>query len=58
MQVGDLVRAKAYDTDLIGIVLERKMCGRTPNVAIKWFLGNSSIVWETESCLEVISASR
>ena len=58
MQVGDLVSAKDYDTDLIGIVLERKMCGRTPNVAIKWFLGVSSIIWETESCLEVVSESR
>ena len=58
MQVGDLVRVKDYDTDLIGIVLERKMYGRTPNVAIKWFLGTNSIDWETEACLEVISESR
>ena len=58
MQVGDLVRVKDYDTDLIGIVLERKMCGHTPNVAIKWFLRISSIVWETEASLEVVNASR
>ena len=58
MKVGDLVRVKDYNTDLIGIVLERKMCGRTPNVAIKWFLGTNSIDWETEASLEVVSESR
>jgi hypothetical protein len=58
MQVGDLVRVKDYDTDLIGIVLERKMCGRTPNVAIKWFGGANSIDWETESSLELVNESR
>ena len=58
MKVGDLVSVADYDTNLIGIVLEKKMCGRTPNVAIKWFLRISSIVWETEASLEVVSASR
>ena len=58
MKVGDLVSVADYDTNLIGIVLEKKMRGRTPNVAIKWFGGANSIDWETESSLEVVSESR
>ena len=58
MKVGDLVKVKDYDTDLVGIVLERKMRGRTPNVAIKWFGAYIEVQWEPVSWLEVISESR
>jgi hypothetical protein len=58
MQVGDLVKVKDYDTDLVGIVLERKICGRTPNVAVRWFGAAIEVQWEPVSWLEVISASR
>jgi hypothetical protein len=58
VKVGDLVRVKDYDTDLIGIVLERNQVRTSTQIAIKWFGGSGSIDWEPESWLEVVSASR
>jgi hypothetical protein len=58
MKVGDLVKVKDYDAGVIGIVLEKKMCGHTPNVAIKWSGAYIEVQWEPESWLEVISAGR
>ena len=58
IKIGDLVKVKDYDTDLVGIVLERKICGRTPNVAVRWFGAAIEVQWEPVSWLEVISASR
>jgi hypothetical protein len=58
IKIGDLVKVKDYDTNLIGIVLDRKVRGHTPNIAIKWFGGSGSIDWEPESWLEVVSESR
>jgi hypothetical protein len=58
IKVGDLVRLRDYDTDLIGIVLKRSHHPNSTQIAIKWFGGSGSIDWEPESWLAVVSESR
>ena len=58
IKIGDLVKVRDYDTDLIGIVLERSHHPNSTQIAIKWFGGSGSIDWEPEAWLEVVSESR
>ena len=63
IKVGDLVRVRDYDTNLIGIVLEKEgtpglNVSTTPQIGIKWFGGSGKIDWEPEAWLEVVSESR
>jgi hypothetical protein len=55
---GDLVKMRDYDTDLVGIVVDRSHHPNSTQIAIKWFGGANSIDWEPESWLEVVSESR
>ena len=58
IKTGDLVRVRDYDTNLIGIVLDRDHHPNSTQIAIKWFGGSGSIDWEPESWLAVVSESR
>jgi hypothetical protein len=58
IKIGDLVKVKDYDTDLVGIVLERSTHPNSTQIFIKWFGGSGSIDWEPESWLEIVSEGR
>ena len=59
MKVGDLVKMKgfAYDTGLVGIVIDRDYHRSSVQIAIKWFKGSGKVDWEPETWLEVVSES-
>ena len=64
MKVGDLVRMKGtmgaplYDSDLVGIVVDRNHHPNSTQIGIKWSGGSGKMDWEPESWLEVVSESR
>ena len=64
IKIGDLVKVKDYDTDLVGIVLEREPpSGKsdgyiTAQIGIKWFGGHGKMDWEPEAWLEILSEGR
>ena len=58
IKIGDLVKVKDYDTDLVGIVVDRDYHRSSIQIGIKWFGGSGKMDWEPEAWLEVISESR
>ena len=60
VKVGDLVRMKdtMYDSDLVGIVVDRNHHPNSTQIGIKWFGGSGKVDWEPEPWLEVVSESR
>ena len=58
VKIGDLVKVKDYDGDLVGIVLERSTHPNSTQIFINWFGGSGSVDWEPEAWLEGISESR
>lgn len=63
VNIGDLVKMRDYDTNLVGIVLGKEgtpgqNVSMTPQIGIKWFGGSGEMDWEPESWLEVVSESR
>ena len=62
IKVGDLVKMKDYDTDLVGIVVDihpQDQLKNRPQIGIHWFGGGcNKVEWEPESWVEVVSESR
>jgi len=60
-RVGDLVKMRTHETELVGIVIDRhpKAISTTPaQVGIMWTGGSGIMDWEPEGWLEVVSAGR
>jgi hypothetical protein len=58
IKIGDLVRMKAHDTGLVGIVVDRDYHRSSIQVSIMWCGGSNKMAWEPESWVEVISGAR
>ena len=60
MNIGDLVKMRGYDTELVGVVVGIHSIDfhKSVQVGIRWLSKPNKVEWEPERWLEVISASR